>query len=918
MNRLAALLLCLCGSAAAVAGPSSVELRAPAVKLLETAPGRIVTASVVVANRGRSDGNFSERLELPSGCQQVAPPNLPFRLGAGAEVVRVLAVLVPANMPAGRCEWLYRVQSQSDPSSVASTRFTMQVTAVDKLDLVVDPRTDLVLAGDVYHITLHATNHGNSRLSVQVAARNSQGFALMMTPAAFLLEAGATRDLNCTVTTEKSFAHHIRHAVTFDAAATSISGKSLTASQASVVEIVPRVSGTTDPFHRLPMQLRTVAVTENGRAPQVQAELSGEGSLDEAGKRSVDFLFRGPDLRNTSLFGERDEYGASYHDEYWDLDLGDRVYTLSPLTEKHSLGRGAGVTWHNGRTAAGGFYMNSRFRQQGSDEFGAFIRHDFAPSFTLQGNFLRKRGTDSVSPGALPQNLFTLESHYRHGKLLDLTLESGVSLRGTGGHDYAYRAEARGEFPGKINYTLEHVHSGPNFQGYYSDAETTFASIGKAITPRLRVQASLNKYADNLALNDVRSSVVNRECSWHAGADYDLTKKTVLTLEWQHVQRADILHPAAYDFTSDAVRIGASHDFGKLRLQGFLDLGTLENRLTRENGPFQRYGISAIWRPTPRQAYTLFGSYGPNAYSGSSEISLSAGVSAHWQVSDHLEANVSYARNQFDSLTGGQNDQVFASVSHRFANRSSLSFIGRWSHAVTKTIGASATNEAAVMLSYAVPFDIPISRRRSIGSLEGQLVQTAKGRETGVGRVVLQAGEQFAVTDEEGRFQFPGLKPGACDLRVVMDSLDRHLAIATPLPMKVKIRPAETSRVRLLASPACSVAVRVTRYDFASASAVAASSELRATAGEEAVAVELSNGRDVWRAQTDRAGHAAFDRLPAGNYHLRTAAADLPPLHTIDTPERRLTLKPGETETVAIRILPQRRTLRLMDQGSIR
>lgn len=915
MNRLAALLLCLCGSAAAIAEPPTVEVRAPAAKLLETAPGRVVTASVVVANRGRSDGEFSEHVELPPGCQQVGPLTMPIRLNAGAEVMRILAVAVPANMPAGRCEWHYRVQNQNEPTSVAGTTFTMQVAAVDKLGLIVDPRTDLVLAGDVYPITLHLTNHGNSRLSVQVAARSSQGIPVKMKAAAFLLEGGATRDLECDVTTDKSFAQHTRHAVTFDATAITVSGKLLTASQASVVEIVPRVSGETDPFHHLPMQLRTVALSSNGQPSQFQAELTGEGSLDETGKHRVDFVFRGPDLRSTSLFGERDEYGASYNGEHWHIDLGDRVYALSPLTEKHSLGRGAGVSWHDGRTAAGGFYMKSRFRQQDSDEFGAFVRQELTPSVSLQGNFLRKRGADFVSPDALPQNLFTLQTHYRHGKLFDLTLESGVSLSDAGGQDSAYRAEARGELPGKTSYLFEHVHSGPDFHGYYSDTETTFVSVTKVITPKLRVHVSLNNYAEKLALNDVRSSVVNRESSWNASVNYDLTNRTAFTAEWQHVKRIDILQPAAYDFTSDAVRLGGSHDFGKLRLQSFLDLGTLENRLTGESGPFQRYSLTATWRPTARQSYSLFGSYGPNAYSGSTDVSFSAGVSARWQVNDQLEANVSYSRNQFDSLTGGQDDQVFASASHRFADKSVLSIIGRWSHAITKTIGASATNEAAVMVSYSVPFDLAVSRKRSIGALEGQLIQTVQSRGTGLARVVLQIGEQFAVTDEEGCFQFPELKPGPCELRVVMDSLDRHLAIATLLPMKVKIRPAETSRVQLVATPACSVAVRATRYDFATA--LATSDELAAVAGEEAVALELTNGRDVWRAQTDRAGNAAFDRLPAGNYRLRVAASELPPLHTIETPERTLTLKPAETETVPIRILPQRRTLRMLEQGSI-
>ena len=137
--------------------------------------------------------------------------------------------------------------------------------------------------------------------------------------------------------------------------------------------------------------------------------------------------------------------------------------------------------------------------------------------------------------------------------------------------DGAWRAEAHGELPGQLHYALEHAHAGPNFHGYYSDTDTTYATVTKKLTPKFRVHASLNHYAGNLALNDVRSTVVNRESSSTAGASYALTKDTELSLAWQHMKRTDILLPAAYDFTEDSVRLGLGHNFGKLNLQSFLD-----------------------------------------------------------------------------------------------------------------------------------------------------------------------------------------------------------------------------------------------------------------------------------------------------------------------------------------------------------
>ncbi|MEI9894762.1 MAG: hypothetical protein WDN28_12965 [Chthoniobacter sp.] len=892
-------------------------MRSPSTKLLDAAPGHIVTASVVVANRG-ADDEFVERLTLPPGCQKVAPPDLPFRLEAGGQIVRVLAVLVPANMPAGRYDLHYAAQSRRDPSSSGSLDLAIQVTPVDDLELVVEPQANLVLAGDLYPVKLHVTNRGNSRLAVQLIHRSSLGFLVSVDAGAFALAAGATREIACTVQTDKAFAQHTHHAVTFDVTATSTSGKILTASQASVVEIIPLVSHRIDPFHEFPIQLRLIGIAETGHDAQFQAEISGAGSLDEAGHHRIDFVFRGPDVQNASLFGERDEYGASYHGDHWDVDLGDRVYALSPLTEKHSLGRGAGVTWHDDGTTAGVFTMSTRYRQENTEEIGAFVRRDITPQFSLQGNFLRKTGGDQLSAQALPQDIVSLESHYHVGKLFDLDLESGVSHSDEGVTDYAWRAEAHGELPGKVSYAIEHVHAGQNFNGYYGPADTTYASVTKAITPKFHVHASLSDYAGNPAFNDVLSTVVNRENLWNAGLDYALTKETGLSLEWQHVKRVDILLPSAYDFTADSLRLGASHNFGKLQMQSFLDLGTLENSLTRASGPFQRYSATLNWTPTTRQTYSVFASYGPSAFTGATDQSLGAGVSARWQIRDNCTANVSYARNQYNGLIGTNQDQALASICYQREDKSSISLVGRWSRTATKDATTDIANEAAILVTYSIPLNLSVSRKRSIGGLQGRLYDVTKGREAGLPRVVLQVGEQFAVTNGEGIFEFPSLKPGACELKVVLDSLGARMTMATPLPLKIKIRPAETSSVELAATPACSVSLRVMRYEFADGNALTASSALREAGGQEAVAVEITNGRDVWRAQTDRTGYASFDRLPGGPWTLRVASSDLPALHTIENPERTLLLQPGETQQVALRILPQHRTLRLLDHGTIR
>src|SRR4051812_29573437 len=99
LRELARVYVILLACALGVVRAGSIEVRSPSAKLLQVAPGKIVTASVVLANRGTQTDEVVERLELPPGCQRVAPPDLPVRLKPGGQLIRVLAVLVSGTAP---------------------------------------------------------------------------------------------------------------------------------------------------------------------------------------------------------------------------------------------------------------------------------------------------------------------------------------------------------------------------------------------------------------------------------------------------------------------------------------------------------------------------------------------------------------------------------------------------------------------------------------------------------------------------------------------------------------------------------------------------------------------------------------------------------------------------------------------------
>ena len=901
---------------------AGLTVRSPANKLLDATPGHMVTTSAVVSSD--VGGECIDNLDLPKGCGRVAPMDLPFNLASGGQIVRLIAIHVPSSMPGGEYPVRYSVRSRKIPSAADSMEFVLKVAAVDHLELVVDPNPNPVLAGDTYVVRLHLANRGNAAIAAQIKAKSSLNFNVALESQAFSLAAGATRDLTALVRTPKDFNRHTSHAVTFDVVASSPSGKALSASQASVADIIPLVSGDKQKtFHTLPVQTRIIGLAQSHGSSQMQAELSGEGTLDENGKHMITFLFRGPDLQNTNLFGERDEYGMSYRGEHLDVDIGDRIYSLTPLLEKGSLGRGAGMGWHQDGMAAGVFTMSSRFRQHNTEETGAFLRQDLMQDLSLQASYLHKSGDDPAASWRLPQDLVSLEARYHAGKALDLRLEGGLSEASSGRQDNAWRLDARGTLPGNLTYVVEHAHAGPNFDGYYSGNDLTYVSLGKDFTNQFRAHLSYNRYQGNPALNDILSSVVNSENSWNVGVIYSLTKDrdTELSFDYNHIQREDILLPAAYKFTEDSVRFGIGQNIGKLNARLFVDTGRLDNLISAQAGSFVRYGGILNWRPTNSQTWSAFASYGPSPFTGAMDQNLSAGASGRWQVTSNTSATVSYTRNQFDGLTGTQQDQAMVTLRHQFENKSSIALVGRWAHGILTGVAAAnsqAMDEKALFVTYTIPFSVNVSRNTSTGSLEGRLVDvTPGGGRNGVARAVIQIDQQFAATDDTGHFSFPLLKPGFHQLLILPDSLGPRMAFASPLPMQVNVDSAKTAWVDLQATAASSLTVTVERKVFADGNNLTTSGALKSDGGQEGVVVEIQNDRDTWRAETDRLGHATFERLLPGAWRVRLSAPNLPSLNQLDLTDTKLTLHPGKAHTLLARVIPEKRTLKMLDKGYI-
>jgi hypothetical protein len=875
--------------------PGGVEVRRASENLVEVQPGKVLTASFLVANHSGETEEMAEELILPPGWRKIAPNDLPFELPRDGPVVRIIAIVAPGDAAAQTYPLEYRVRSRGHPDLADRATLRARVLPTAKLSLALESCPEVVIGGEAYTAKLRVTNHGNRRLAVSTELKSSLNLPVQGCPSSLVLEPGGATELTLRIVT-KPFRSRTRHVLTLRV----IADDGVTsASQSMPVDVVAAVSGNADRYFRLPVALRTIVAQESGHSSVVQAELSGSGPVDESSKRRVDFLFRGPDAGGNSLLAERDEYRVSYLTSQWDLHLGDRNYSLSPLLERYGYGRGAGFDVRLGRWAAGAFYMKSRWRSPELTEVGAYASFAMSKMFVLRANFLRKESDATAWTAGFSQNLAGLQSRWTPGKFLDLEVEYGVSTDGRG-LAQGRRVAGRGEL-GQASYAFERTSSETRFRGADSSADSTYASVHFPVFGKLRADFSLRDFTSYRDERLERSTVITHEKALRLDLRYPLGSRTELLLGFQDLQREDLLAPAAFNFHEQSVRLGVQQTIGKFHLRSSLDLGTIDDELRgTQNESFARYSVFASWRPTLRQDYSVYATYGPSAFTADRREQLSFGLSAGWRLQDNMTANVQYSRNTYDALGGGSQDTAQAQFSYTFANRNVLSLLGRW------TKGSDAKRpDTAVIASFTVPFSMAVGRRKSPGEIRGRVLLEDRYSPRPLSRVIVLADDLTAVTDEGGEFVFPEVKPGRYSLRVDQASIGLERVATEAFPQTIEVKRGETRQLRIRVAAAGSVEVKMTLAGAA-------------PGGFAGATVELTRGGESLVQQTDRNGGAIFQQLRPGRWRGRVRADSLPRFHDLENTEVEVEVSSGQAAAMRFSVVPRRRTIEFVDEGVVR
>ncbi len=566
----------------------------------------------------------------------------------------------------------------------------------------------------------------------------------------------------------------------------------------------------------------------------------------------------------------------------------------------------------------------------------AYLSYDIGQDQKLGVNYLEKRGDNPIDIWSLQALLQPTEDNY-----LELEYARGEKEDEEGSKSSdAYRIKSYGYYEEKgIYYWLENIYAQPDYPGYYKDLSFVSSGISFPISDNLRATVYGFQQRKNLALDTNLPAPFEK--NYQLGLTYQPATGTMLSCEYREVYKRDCLPEPSFDYKEESLRLSIGRSFEKLSFNSLIEIGTIYDNLTSQISDLKRYGLSVIYHPTSEQRYSgyfqISDSYDPKS---KYEHGMSIGLNSQFKIDDRASLNISLQTNkQDDSYI-----RNIADVSLEYQLPKDHNLLLSIRHTSSKN--SNQDKETTALLEYTIPLEIPVSRKMSVGGIKGQVYDTEdNGR--GIPNVILEVKGATAVTDKNGNFIFPSLKPGKYYLSLDKALIGLNRVTVQKTPMEVIVEGGKEIVVKLGVVRSASLSGKIMVYgllnndnftnrdgsngehyvigDSNNSNGFMNNKDQGQDDRREFielyelanVLVELTNGSETQRCITDRNGRFRFEDLCPNKWILKVFDDNLPSHHYLKEDTFEFELKPGDKKDMLIEVLPKKRTIRIIEQGEI-
>jgi len=887
--------------------------------------GGVFTGQVLITNTAEQPQSVHDELLLPEHWRHVLAPEATFSLKPGEAYSRLIAFSVPASAIADTYQVAYQTVNAQD--STLAGRVELRVVVLPKVEInwfAIDVPAYAV-GGEPYDIPLRIENLGNVHTPVKISARGTPQTRITFTPETVELDAGVVDTVTLQVQTDPDLPNQLRQEINIQITTPALAGERITQSKTFFINVIPRNPKSVTPYYRLPVQIRmTTAMDKDQIRPQV--EVSGSGSLQEGGENRVDFLFRGPDARYVRYYSQREEYRLGYQQGPFALQLGDRFYSLSILTDRYRYGRGLSFNYNFNHSEVGVYYLRNLYQHPMQTNLAAYIHRQVSQKIAIQGNLLNrwlgeKGGSDQI---------FSLESMISPWTNTTLEAEYGQGIQNKQFTDGAYRLELKGKTIHQVSFDLGGIYAGTGYSGYYKDIIYNRGTVEIPINKSMNFHLLYRSITRGLQPEKMHT-VATRNREYRSGMSYLFPFGVWFNLQYQYfAYRFSPPDGAGFDNRLNTAILDAFYRKGQWQLNTRAEVGIRRDALLEESQLFRRFRVGTAYYPTNNQEYNVYVERGNDMYSPLQSHTTTLRLSGVWRLNERIRGMVNYVWSRYEASQPWDRNDWLCNVTYMLPGRGSLELSARY-------IRTPLGNDLAGHVTYSLPIGVPVAKKRNISSLKGVVFHSMGTRQEPLRGVLVDVGTQQAITNTDGMFLFPALTANTYLLRIDRTSLGFDRIPVQPMPLPVSLQPGEEKDLEIEITAPAGIHGRVvvperdsTRIhqgggklllgpeNAESTGRVAAQQVETLAAGVSGVMLEISRDGKAYRTTTNLLGRFAFDELRPGEWTLAVEERSLPDGYTLDQKSYQVALSPGKQEQLDIYIYPQYREIQILEQGEIK
>ena len=547
------------------------------------------------------------------------------------------------------------------------------------------------------------------------------------------------------------------------------------------IEIIPLIPSELDAYHRLPIRIATTFLTSDqpGRFKSaLQGELYIQGSLDPQQKRKIQIKALGPKAVGLPSFSQYPEYYANYKTNDFYAHIGDKTFSSSILTEYARYGTGVEVEKKFlNKILVRGFYNKPRYFTGIKQEVNIYGQYNWSNSKEAGFGYLQKLEHQD----GLISNLYYLRAKSNLSKNIDLQGEYSISERASL-KGWAYYLQGQAQFT-KWNFSTTYLKASKDYAGYYTNTSVLVSNLSYRILPKLQFNVNYHKDAKNQKQDTLFYAAPYREIT-NASLRYTYKQNTNATLYVGEQTYEDRMKIKQFDYKERFWQLDLQQRLYafNIGLQG--RWGETTNYLLGLKGNFYNYSTNISYQY--RRAYfNVFSSYGQTSrYLEARTTQFIIGVNANVVLSNRWDARIFYQNYHIIEEYFQDRNLLELGVNYRINTISQLELISRYSIGQ----GQLLNRELNMALHYSVNILAPIKKVVDYGTLKGSVNHEDLSKVEGI---KMYLGQDIAIVDANGNFEFKNIVPNSYFLQVDKESLGVNDITNVPFPMRLDIHPNE-------------------------------------------------------------------------------------------------------------------------------